>query len=1356
MITQEEIWNLPVSRIPITPRSISERSARVLSRSVPKILLDKERLILRERSETEPLTEEVYSVRLEIQPHTNIIVDIGNHNTDFLSVSPNILVFTPDNYAHRQAVAVFSLPDGDVKDKTTQITHTVRNNTYYNAPTTILPVHVVDSDEEVSENTPIPGIVLDEDGNLGTYVKIADDENVVSYGIRLRSRPIKNVIIYISADKSGVSFSRDAITFTPRNWYMNQRIFAYITSNLDASTITISHLTFNVDDYSGVNRDIRLILDSGDRDVTGNVIYNNRTPHVVVDNSETIGYFRVRLTEPPLGDVLLRALDVDTNTLELSPATLLFSPSNWNQNQRVRYNILLPTATYTGTGYVVEYGDYTLEENSIIINRPSLESTKGARGVSASRSAIERAEMNEFARSIERAVRQLQTQNRFIFRQSGIEIMPTTSDPLLVPDQSTTSYTVRLRNQPQSTQGVRISVPDDNADVVEIRRDLQGTSFGQSIDYQLNPSQTWMLDRGFIIRSKRDEAVDVNTHIRHEIFFPFISDPVDLPIRVFDEEGDEMGDPVGSIIVSASSAEDGTALTSTSVDEGSNRSLWVRLGTEPNSFDTTIRLRVSLEATGFESQTRDINITNGTNSLINTDGTNNFRRLDFDTDNWNEPQEIEIIANLDNDVSDGGFEITLIAEVGHTSSNYSLIREVITLSHVDQTIDQPDGPDQNTIQLRRAFDDDSAGSLNITQDEDTVTSYYVNLSHRPSGDVTVRPLFRDPDDIDEGVNVGTDVLLRSGFSPTTSQISTLTFTPDNYSIPHRIFIHASEDADDVDTDYLILHNAENGGYNGRSARVNLTVSETEPPVEAEIELSTDSLVLNEGGSTQAYTLSLSVDPQGTVPMSITVPDDLPITIVYNSAGIEPDDGFSKSETINFNSSNYDSSTHTVFVKPDTSDANISTDSGDITHSVSGSGNSVYNTTSDETLAITVRDAGAPEIILSSDLAGNNEISTLSIDEGEEDSYYVRLSAEPLNNVRITISGHSGTDISPSPLTLTFTPTHWNRGQEVTLTAGSDADTAQEPDIILAHTADELNTDSGNYDAVIANLVVTIDETTVGDGRIITSTDDILISENGRNQYTIRLSRQPNSDVTVIIVPTTGSDISIDGDDELTFTTSDWDDVQTVTILASSDSDTSNDTGILLHRATGGGYNTSRLVGFVIIDDDDSQRRIISSVSSLELEAGESATYTIELSHPPTDVNSLTVDIGDPDSSIGISSIPDTLIFNSQNYDNPQTVTVLVADDVRNGNTLISHSTVYRDNDGTLVSFSAVSVTIIYTAFVDPVAPDDPTTHDHTFNIHDEHQHTITLSDSTGAASSEITIDTALPDDLRLSYIVLPL
>ena len=398
------------------------------------------------------------------------------------------------------------------------------------------------------------------------------------------------------------------------------------------------------------------------------------------------------------------------------------------------------------------------------------------------------------------------------------------------------------------------------------------------------------------------------------------------------------GDDVGGIRITTTDSPTAPPITNTIVDEGSRRSLWVRLSAAPNSFLTTIPIRVSLEATGFESQTRDVNITDGINSLINTDGTSNSRRLEFDRDTWDERQEIVIIANLDDDVSDGAFDIVFTAEVGSSiQSNYNLINRTVVLSHTDQTSDDPSAPDENLVYLRREIGDTLMGSLDITQEEETVTSYYVSLSHRPSADVTVSPVFRDPDDIAVSISPGTDVRLRSGPNSSSPLVSTLTFTPRDYDIFQEVYIHTSEDPNSEDIDYLILHRAQNGGYTNRSARVNLTVEETLP---AELILAPTSLTLDEGGSTRVYEAVLTVDPEGEITVTIFVPIQIPVTIAKSTDGnTPPSDAFSRDLTLTFDSSDFNIR-QTVYVRPDVSDSDLATNTGNISHTIGGT--VVYN------------------------------------------------------------------------------------------------------------------------------------------------------------------------------------------------------------------------------------------------------------------------------------------------------------------------------------------------------------------------------------------------------------------------------
>ena len=59
---------------------------------------------------------------------------------------------------------------------------------------------------------------------------------------------------------------------------------------------------------------------------------------------------------------------------------------------------------------------------------------------------------------------------------------------------------------------------------------------------------------------------------------------------------------------------------------------------------------------------------------------------------------------------------------------------------------------------------------------------------------------------------------------------------------------------------------------------------------------------------------------------------------------------------------------------------------------------------------------------------------------------------------------------------------------------------------------------------------------------------------------------------------------------MTFTTANWDTVQTVTVSAGHDADATNDTVTLLHRASGGGYSSlsAVTVAVTVVDDDTAE------------------------------------------------------------------------------------------------------------------------------------------------------------------------
>ena len=89
-----------------------------------------------------------------------------------------------------------------------------------------------------------------------------------------------------------------------------------------------------------------------------------------------------------------------------------------------------------------------------------------------------------------------------------------------------------------------------------------------------------------------------------------------------------------------------------------------------------------------------------------------------------------------------------------------------------------------------------------------------------------------------------------------------------------------------------------------------------------------------------------------------------------------------------------------------------------------------------------------------------------------DTYTVVLNTQPTANVTVTVDGHAGTDVTPSPATLTFTPTNWETAQPVTVTAGNDADTADDT-VTLTHSATSAD---ANYQGItIAGVTVTVND-----------------------------------------------------------------------------------------------------------------------------------------------------------------------------------------------------------------------------------------------------------------------------------------
>ena len=191
-----------------------------------------------------------------------------------------------------------------------------------------------------------------------------------------------------------------------------------------------------------------------------------------------------------------------------------------------------------------------------------------------------------------------------------------------------------------------------------------------------------------------------------------------------------------------------------------------------------------------------------------------------------------------------------------------------------------------------------------------------------------------------------------------------------------------------------------------------------------------------------------------------------------------------------------------------------------------------------------------------------------------------------------------------------------------------------------------------------------DVTTIG---IILDPAILTVDEGANSTYTVALNIQPTSEVTVTI----GSDGDVSATPTaLTFTTTDWNTPQLVTVSATQDDDAFNDTATLAHNAQGGGYDSVTANLDVTVNDDDTAE-IILDLAMLTVDEGNTNTYNVSLNTLP--ITDITVTIS---SDGDVSASPAVLTFTMIDWNIQQTVTVTATqedDNALNDNATLSHN-----------------------------------------------------------------------------------
>ena len=134
-------------------------------------------------------------------------------------------------------------------------------------------------------------------------------------------------------------------------------------------------------------------------------------------------------------------------------------------------------------------------------------------------------------------------------------------------------------------------------------------------------------------------------------------------------------------------------------------------------------------------------------------------------------------------------------------------------------------------------------------------------------------------------------------------------------------------------------------------------------------------------------------------------------------------------------------------------------------------------------SVTVADLAAQRLVLSQ--------ATLAVEEGESGSYTVKLATQPSGDVTVTVRGTADTDLildthekTGNQETLTFTPSNWDSGQTVKVTAAQDTDSLNDH-VTLNHVAA-----GGDYTGAQPSVAVTVND----DDTLLISVTDAAVQE----------------------------------------------------------------------------------------------------------------------------------------------------------------------------------------------------------------------------------------------------------------------
>ncbi|MBU2509682.1 LamG domain-containing protein [bacterium] len=629
-----------------------------------------------------------------------------------------------------------------------------------------------------------------------------------------------------------------------------------------------------------------------------------------------------------------------------------------------------------------------------------------------------------------------------------------------------------------------------------------------------------------------------------------------------------------------------------------------------------------------------------------------------------EPSSDVDISLFSNDETEGWVDPT---ELTFTSTNWSTSQTVLVRG-VDDYID--DGDVSYTIILNPAvsadtsFDgEDPADVAVVNIDNDAIgvekgnvsgqttewgkqATFTIKLASAPTEDVTI-PITSS--DETEG----------------TVEPDSVTFTTENWNSIRTITITGEDDGeDDGHVQYSILlgpASSNDEDYDGLTpSPVHLTNYDDDV---FGFSVSSSDNKTWEWGETGTISVKLLSYPQASVTIDISSSDETEGTV-------SPD-------SLTFDGSNWDlpQIITVTGVNDDLQDGAVSYD---VILSPASSADSNYDTLDPDDVAMTNTDDDTAGYTLTIGSGNTSE-------GGGSKNFSLALTSPPTDDVNIPVNCNDETEGTIEISSLTFDFSNWWEEQTVTVT-GED-DSLRDGDVSFAIILGAASSTDASYDGLDPSDVpiTNIDNDIVGFIRSHVSGEP---SEGGGTAtFTLKLKSAPFGNVSFPVSSDDETEGTVDPE-SVTFTTSNWDTAQTVTVTGEDDATQDGNVSFTIvigpsecnFDASYDGLDPDDIVLTNI--DNDTVGISVSSISGNTSETGGSASFTIALDAPPT--GNVTINIGSSDTSEGIVA-PETIVFTPSNWNIAQQVLVVGQDD-----------TAPDDNvDYTIILYAAISEDLRY-------------------------------------------------------------